>query len=91
MAMDSSDALFSIGRILFFILIYAASTAWRNADQEAPRRQRRPRSGAFSVARRVNTLRNETPQRRDGAPQPSPFPRSDPMWDRELDSWPYAS
>lgn len=89
--MDSPDGIFLLGKIISVAVIYAAYASRRDSAAEAPPRRRGAMTDAPTFARTVGGWRTSRRRRAGDAPQPTPFPRSDPMYDRELDSWPYPN
>ena len=67
--MDSSDFAMLFGRILFFLLIYAVSTARRESEEESPPRRRGTMadSPTFADGERLEKLDAATCRRRAAA------------------------
>ena len=84
--MDANDPFFAllkhIGPVLP-VLIWALA---RGATESQPPATPRDRmTDTRDIARSVSSWRTPGRGRTRGNPPPSPSPRSDPMWDRDLD------
>ena len=83
--MDSTDPFFALLRHIGPWLPILIWTLARSANESQPTTAPRDRmADTRDIARSVSSWSSGQGRRR-GNPRPTPSPRSDPMWDRELD------